>query len=193
MHPGALIFLESDPIQPRLDWGPQDAPRVVYAPHWYDGYVLYTKSFSSHLGADMFTGKVVFGRGAVRRSFKAQLARLTRIARENLGGAPVLIGEFGIPFDMYQKRAYRTRNYGSQQAALDRTFRAFEANLLSGTLWNYTADNTNARGDKWNDRGPSRSSAATSSAIRTTRTRAAARSRRRCARTRVPWPASRCE
>ncbi len=151
VHPGALIFLESDPIQPRLDWGPQDAPRVVYAPHWYDGYVLYTKSFSSHLGADMFTGKVVFGRGAVRRSFEAQLARLTRIARENLGGAPVLIGEFGIPFDMDEKRAYRTRDFGSQRGALDRTFRAFEANLLSGTLWNYTADNTNARGDKWND------------------------------------------
>jgi hypothetical protein len=35
--------------------------------------------------------------------------------------------------------------------AFDRTWRAMEANLLSGTLWNYTADNTNAHGDLWND------------------------------------------
>jgi hypothetical protein len=28
---------------------------------------------------------------------------------------------------------------------------ALEANLLSATLWNYTPDNTNARGDQWND------------------------------------------
>jgi len=150
-HPGALVFLESDPILPRLDWGAGDAPSVVYAPHWYDGYVLYTKSYSPHLGADMFTGKVVFGCGAVRRSFEAQLARLKQIARENLGGVPVLIGEFGIPFDMRGKRAYGSGDFREQRAALDRTFRAFEANLLSGTLWNYTADNTNAHGDKWND------------------------------------------
>jgi hypothetical protein len=26
-----------------------------------------------------------------------------------------------------------------------------DANLLSCTIWNYTADNTNARGDMWND------------------------------------------
>ena len=34
---------------------------------------------------------------------------------------------------------------------MDRSFRAVEANLLSCTLWNYTADNTNAHGDQWND------------------------------------------
>ena len=150
-HPRALIFLESDPILPKLDWGAADAPGVVYAPHWYDGYVVYTKGYTPHLGADMFAGKVVVGRGTVRRSFEAQLARLKRIAQENLGGAPVLIGEFGIPFDMRGKRAYRTGDFREQRAALDRTFRALEANLLSGTLWNYTADNTNARGDQWND------------------------------------------
>jgi hypothetical protein len=150
-HPGTLVFVESAPVLPRLDWGAQDAPDIVYAPHWYDGYVLYTKSYSPHLAADMFTGKVVFGRGAVHRSFEAQLARLRRIAQENLGGVPVLIGEFGIPFDMGAKRAYRTGDFRAQRAALDRTFCALEANLLSGTLWNYTADNTNARGDQWND------------------------------------------
>jgi hypothetical protein len=35
-------------------------------------------------------------------------------------------------------------------AAMDRSLRALDDNLLSATLWNYTADNTNARGDQWN-------------------------------------------
>ncbi len=29
--------------------------------------------------------------------------------------------------------------------------RMMEANLLNYTIWNYTSDNTNARGDLWND------------------------------------------
>jgi hypothetical protein len=34
---------------------------------------------------------------------------------------------------------------------MDDTFQAMEASLLSGTLWNYTSDNDNHRGDQWND------------------------------------------
>ena len=34
---------------------------------------------------------------------------------------------------------------------MDRYIRALEDNLLSFTLWTYTADNTNNRGDRWND------------------------------------------
>ena len=35
--------------------------------------------------------------------------------------------------------------------ALDMYYDAMDANLLNCTIWNYTADNTNARGDMWND------------------------------------------
>ncbi len=68
-----------------------------------------------------------------------------------MGAVPVLIGELGIPFDLDAKRAYRTGDFRTQVAAMDRTLRAMDDNLLSYTLWNYTADNTNARGDMWND------------------------------------------
>jgi len=34
---------------------------------------------------------------------------------------------------------------------MDASFHAMDANLLSCTLWNYTADNDNRRGDLWND------------------------------------------
>jgi hypothetical protein len=52
---------------------------------------------------------------------------------------------------MGKKRAYKTGNFSEQVRALDRSMRALEANLLNYTLWNYTSDNTNERGDMWND------------------------------------------
>jgi hypothetical protein len=87
----------------------------------------------------------------VRRSFAAQLARFKAEAAERMGGVPTLIGEFGIPFDLQDKRAYRTGDFSQQIQAMDDSYQALEANLLSGTLWNYTADNDNRWGDQWND------------------------------------------
>jgi hypothetical protein len=52
---------------------------------------------------------------------------------------------------MQAKRAYRTGDFSMQTKALDATMTALEQNFVSFTLWDYTADNTNARGDQWND------------------------------------------
>ena len=68
-----------------------------------------------------------------------------------MGEIPTLIGEFGLPMDLDGKRAYRDGDYSKHIEALDAYFKGMEANLLHYTLWNYTADNTNARGDHWND------------------------------------------
>jgi len=38
-----------------------------------------------------------------------------------------------------------------QIQALNATMTALEKNFASFTLWNYTADNSNERGDQWND------------------------------------------
>jgi hypothetical protein len=145
--PRTLVFVESAPRQPPPRW---HMPGVVYAPHWYDGFVLALKRYSRWLAVDFHTGRLVFGPGRIRRSFAAQLNRFKREAIERLNDAPVLIGEFGIPFNLQEGRAYRTRDFSAQIQALDRTLRTLEDTLLSGALWNYTADNTNARGDLWN-------------------------------------------
>ena len=68
-----------------------------------------------------------------------------------MGGIPTLIGETGIPFDMNGKKAYRTGDFSVQVEALDAVIAAQEQNFVSFTLWVYTADNSNARGDLWND------------------------------------------
>lgn len=165
--PQALIFFECDPnhLIPHErgvkspEWGVKSPERgqedeadgLVYAPHWYDALTLLTKKYTSLVGVDEQTGKVVLGAGRIRKSFAAQMARHKATAAQNFGGIPTLIGETGIPFDLNDKDAYRSGDFSKQAQALERTCRALEDNLLSYTLWNYTADNTNARGDLWND------------------------------------------
>jgi len=148
VDPRALIFLEGEAGGLPLGWRTEDAAGVVFAPHWYDGLVLITKRFSPLLAADSRTHRPVFLPGAIHRSFAAQLGDLKRGAQQ--ADVPVLLGEFGIPFDLEDGRSYRDGDFTVQIRALDRSFQAPEANLLSGTLWNYTADNSNATGDGWN-------------------------------------------
>jgi len=151
VDPDAIIFVEGAPGQDLPCWGTEDALSVVNGAHWYDGATLFTKRFIPFLGVDFHTHKLIFGRRRVQRSFVEQLARIKDWAVERMGGVPTLIGEFGIPFDMQDRRAYRTGDFSPQVQAMDASFRALEANLLNCTLWNYTADNDNRWGDQWND------------------------------------------
>ncbi len=67
-----------------------------------------------------------------------------------MGPVPVVIGEFGIPFDLRRGQAFHTGNYRLQAQALDRSFRAMEDTLAHCALWNYTPDNDHLHGDQWN-------------------------------------------
>lgn len=151
VDPSAILFLEAPPQQAPPRWDLESLSRVVHAAHWYDGLTVYVKRYIPWLGIDFDTTRFVLGRGRVRRSFVEQVARFKTEASELMGGVPTLVGEFGIPFDLQGGRAYRTGDFAQQVQAMDDTFQALEANLLSGTLWNYTADNDNRRGDQWND------------------------------------------
>ncbi|MDO8847126.1 MAG: cellulase family glycosylhydrolase [Coriobacteriia bacterium] len=148
--PHAVIFLEGQP-ESGAALTPAGIENAAYAPHWYDGMTLLRKSHTPWLGADMTTAKVAFGKRRVAASFARQIGALVARGRVELGGIPAVIGECGIPFDMDGKRAYTTGDFSKQTRALDATMRALEANCASFTLWNYTADNTNERGDLWND------------------------------------------
>lgn len=151
VDPDAIIFLEGVPGQQgaAFTWGPADARGVVHAAHWYDGLTLVLKEYLPWLGVDE-RKRLVLGRRRVRRSFVEQIGHARRMATEQMGGVPTLLGEFGVPFDLHGGEAFRTGDFSRVAQALDRTFQSLEANLVSGTLWNYTADNTNARGDQWN-------------------------------------------
>ena len=156
VHPDALIFVSPPPAEMRL--GPEgftlpDETGIVFAPHWYDGITLSFQKYLPWLGVDTAQQPVrlALGRGNRRRSIVRQLGAHLERARRDLGGAPVVIGETGIAFNLEHGRAFHTGDFSDQIQALDDTIQGLEANFLNFTLWNYTADNTNARGDLWND------------------------------------------
>jgi len=157
------IFAELDPFRGLTGEGfPQPMPeRTVNASHWYDVVTLMTKTFLFPTAFDPFTGKTVEGAEAIQAHYARQLERI-RAAGDRLGteGAPTLIGEIGIPFDLdggaaYQAWADGDRSDGpwaSHIRALDLMMNALDSLLLHATLWNYTASNRNdlAVGDQWN-------------------------------------------
>jgi hypothetical protein len=150
VDPDAVIFIEGPADQGDLRWPLDELPCIVAAPHWYDGLTLFTTAFRPYLALDLRTGKLQLTPRGNWRSFVAQLARIKGEAQDQIGPVPVVIGECGIPFNLQQKRAYTSGDFRQQALAMDATLRAIEANLLSCTLWNYTADNDNQHGDQWN-------------------------------------------
>ena len=152
VHPGAIIFLGGTPMgHGDLHWGPEDPTNVVNADHWYDGMTLMTKRFNPQFNLDLSSMKFVQGEEAVRKLFVRQVAEIKRKAKDKMGNIPTLIGEFGLPFDLDDKAAYEKGDFKIHVRALNAYYHAMDTNLLSCTIWNYTADNTNERGDMWND------------------------------------------
>lgn len=151
-HPGAIIFVEGETTREPPAWGKDGPAPIVYAPHWYDAYVIYFKRFSPWAAIDVRgDGKIVFGKRRIRRSFAAMIEHLKNHSREKMGDAPTIISEFGVAFDLDNRRAFTSGNFSRQIKAMDRSLVAMEDALVSWTIWNYTPDNSNQRGDQWND------------------------------------------
>ena len=151
IQPKTMIFVEKGFGPAGPDWGPEDAQDIVYAPHWYDPVVLIKKAFNKWINFDRGKNKLLFGEKKIDKSFREQLSRPIQHANTKMGGVPVLIGEVGIAYDLDKKTAYKNGDFSSQEKAFNRTIEALEANLHHFTLWNYTSDNINDRGDRWND------------------------------------------
>jgi hypothetical protein len=151
VDPTKIIFFEEVPELRSPVVAPGELGEMVYAPHWYDGMTLFLKTYVPFINFDTDTNKLLVGEGTIRKAFKRFLGTPKKDARERLGNVPTLIGEIGIPYDLNRKKAYKSGNFSAQERAFNRTFKALEDNLLSFTLWNYSPDNTNLRGDMWND------------------------------------------
>lgn len=146
----AVIFIEEEPDQIPLIRLPDQLKPIVNAAHWYDALTLLSKRYFDNLTIDMHSRMLVIGKKQIDRVFTRQLAAI-KDAHQTMSDIPTLLGEFGVPIDLQAKQAYQTGDFKYQTKALDRSYRAIEANLMDSTLWNYTADNSNLRGDRWND------------------------------------------
>lgn len=147
--PDAIIFVEARPhLDDTLAAGID--PPVVSAGHWYDSLTTRSKRYDPTLALNPETGELIQGRPAVRQAYRDQMGlHLARARRDGLHG-PVLIGEFGVPFDLDGGEAFATGDFSAQEQALSAYYDALDAHLLHATLWNYTPDNSNRWGDGWN-------------------------------------------
>lgn len=147
IHPQAIIFVEEalEKEMPQIQ-----LPNAVNANHWYDAFLLFKRRYLSFVAINSLSKKPLFGSRAIRKSFAAQLNHIKKHSGCEKVGGPTLLGEFGIPYDMDDKIGFSAGDFSPHLAAMNRTWQAIEANMLSGTLWNYTSDNSNRHGDGWN-------------------------------------------
>ncbi|KAF9353832.1 hypothetical protein BGX26_008409 [Mortierella sp. AD094] len=137
------------------------ADNVVVAPHFYDGYTNVTRDFVpftlDYLGYKRglywsVLGALKFGWSGVGNAWTEQVKGISSDIRTAMGNDHgILMGETGLPMDMHNKISYKKR-YGTpkQSFAMKLMLDAMDANMLSFTLWNYCADNSNQWGDRWN-------------------------------------------
>ncbi len=163
IRPDWLIFAEVDPFS-ALSGGhgfPPGLPQgVVNASHWYDLAALVTKRYDPSRSVDLLTGRPLEGAQAIEDNYVERLSALKSIGGAVPGGAPTLIGEFGLPFDLNDGEAYRLwaagerghATWSTHVQALTLMYNAMDRLLLSSTQWNYTVSNRNnaAIGDGWN-------------------------------------------
>jgi Cellulase (glycosyl hydrolase family 5)/Glycoside hydrolase family 5 C-terminal domain len=161
LRPDWLLFAEVDPFEAFMGHGFPDEcpPNTVNASHWYDLTTLVTKTFDLK-GKHVLTGEPRDTRAAIERNYVAEMSRIRAAGDRLEGGAPTLLGECGIPFDMNDAQAYRRWAEGergpqlweAQTSALDMMYNAIDQLGLSSTQWNYTASNRNDPmiGDGWN-------------------------------------------
>ncbi|KAI5813834.1 glycoside hydrolase superfamily [Pyronema omphalodes] len=162
IHKNAIIFCQPPVLEiPPLIKGTEDMhERFVYAPHYYDGITLMTKSWNRYWNIDVLgvlRGRylspafaIKIGETAIRNCLRDQLKAMKKEGLDNLGVTPCLFSEIGIPYDMDDKHAYKTGDFISQIRAMDANHFALEGADANFTLWVYAANNNHTWGDNWN-------------------------------------------
>lgn len=150
VHKEAILLCQPAVLEvpPQIKGTVDDDPKMVYAPHYYDGITLMTKKWNRTWNVDVLgvlRGRylhpafaIKLGESAIRNSFKEQLAAIKKEGQDYMGNHPCILTEFGIPYDMDDKNAYKTGDYSSQSAAMDANHFAVEGAGMDGyTLWVY--------------------------------------------------------
>lgn len=151
-HKDAIMLLQGPTLElpPKIKGTADDETNLVYAPHWYDGITLMTKKWNRTWNVDVLgvlRGRyyhpafaIKLGETAIRNCFRDQHAAMRQEGLDYMGNHPCVMTEFGIPYDMDDKHAYKTGDFSSQSAAMDANHYAVESSGLEGySLWLYMA------------------------------------------------------
>ena len=93
---------------------------------------------------------VKIGETAIRNCFRDQMDAIRKEGLTYMGNHPCVLTEFGIPYDMDDKYAYKTGDYSSQSAAMDANHYAVEGSMMAGyTLWLYMCEVSKQQTCEW--------------------------------------------
>ena len=162
-HKDCIMLMQYPTLElpPQIKGTEDDDPLMAFTPHFYDGITLMTKHWNSTWNVDVvgvLRGKylhpafaIKIGETAIRNCLRDQLATLRQEGLDRIGKHPCILTEFGIPYDMDDKKAYKSGDYTSQSAALDANYFGVEGSQIEGhCLWLYSTNNDHERGDQWN-------------------------------------------
>jgi len=161
-HKDCIMLMQYPTLElpPQIKGTEDDDPLMAFTPHFYDRTAI-TKHWSKTWNVDVvgvLRGKylnpafaIKIGEAAIRKCLRDQLATLRQEGLDRIGKHPCILSEFGIPYDMDDKKAYKSGNYTSQSAALDAHYFGVEGSGIEGhCLWLYSTRNDHERGDQWN-------------------------------------------
>lgn len=164
VFPHTILFCEPPVLEipPSIKDTSDDDPNMVFAPHYYDGVTLITKKWNRLWNVDVFgvlRGRyaapvfaIKVGEPAIRNCLRDQLRAIRDEGMRYMGERPCIFTEFGIPYDMDDRYAYRTGDFDSQIRAMDANWFAVEGcgSGAGGLLWCYNRGNLHEYGDNWN-------------------------------------------
>lgn len=152
-----IIFIEGDAFGHDDFYWPQSmtqAGGIVNATHWYDGATLFTRQFHPSFTIDVKSKWPVFGKNNIKSMHTNALMHIINLPRDPITlekcVMPTLIGEFGVPYDLNDFVGFKTGDFSAHEAALSVYYKIFDELKLSSTQWNYSIENDNVYGDKWN-------------------------------------------
>ena len=150
ISPNALIAQEAsafDGNQKELALGMQGA---VSEPHFYDAVPMLSKHYDLDTTYPIFSTKPITGSDAVVAAYVKQIDEATAKGQA-IGQVPTWLGEVGVPYDVNDKQAYRTGDFSALDEYARLYYGALDKTLSSYSIWCYSADNSNEKGDHWNN------------------------------------------
>jgi len=150
VNPDWYTIIEGIPHGDAPTFSQNQTKKMIHGFHWYDGMPMVLKVFSPFFSIRGDTRKPVFGKKNIINSYFEQLRNMKENTEKNMGNMPVLLGEFGLPFDIFKGISFKTKSFKIQNSAISMFFDAIDKLLISSTIWTYCVNNNHRWGDNWN-------------------------------------------
>ncbi|KAH9252054.1 hypothetical protein BASA81_010036 [Batrachochytrium salamandrivorans] len=154
LKPEWMIFVEGDAFgHTDFYWTAGNNDGVVNASHWYDGFTLFMGHFNAHWTVNTDTRLPIVGHANVvdfHLKVLEKRKRMPRDAQERAIALPLLVGEFGLPFDLNHKKMLHSGDFSPAVQAMSMYYSIFDVLEIGSMQWNYSVENSDEFGDMWN-------------------------------------------